>query len=97
MAASDQRFRDPLCPHTEHIVAEAVNAVRYERAVTLADILLRRVPVALSACWSGSCTEIAARRIGQALRWSESEIDEQIASLETKVLSPVRVLPDLAA
>ncbi|MBV9085912.1 MAG: glycerol-3-phosphate dehydrogenase/oxidase, partial [Acidobacteriaceae bacterium] len=66
-ASTDERLRRPLCPHSEHIVAEAVEAVEHESAMRLADILLRRVPVALSACWSGDCTYIAARRIGAVL------------------------------
>ena len=82
MAASDERFLQPLCPHTHHVVAEAVHGLRFEYAVTLADILLRRVPVALGACWSADCTRMAATRIGTALGWDESEIEWQIETAE---------------
>jgi len=63
-----------LCEHTNHIVAEAVYSAQHEFAVTLADILLRRVPVGLSACWSDACTRTAASRLGQALGWPEQRI-----------------------
>ncbi len=82
IAASDERFMKPLCPHTQHVVAEAVHALRYEYAVTLADILLRRVPVALGACWSLECTRTSASRIGAALGWDEEEVEWQIETAE---------------
>ena len=82
LAASDALVPQTLCPHTPHIVAEAVEAVRHEFAVSLADILLRRVPVALGACWSLECTRTAARRIGEALRWPDARINIEIGDFE---------------
>ena len=81
-ARSRAEMRAPLCPHTDHIVAEAVDAVQGEYAATLGDILLRRVPVALGACWSGECTHIAAARIGTALGWSESQTRSEEEAFE---------------
>ncbi len=52
MAQSSPDMRAPLCSHSEHIVAEAVDAFNGECAATLGDVLLRRVPVALGGCWS---------------------------------------------
>ena len=72
----------PLCPHSNHIVAEAVEAVLHECAMTLADILLRRVPVALGACWSESCSRQAAKRIGTALGWNESRTAKELEKFE---------------
>jgi glycerol-3-phosphate dehydrogenase len=74
----------PLCPHTRHIVAEAVYAFRNECAATLADVLLRRVPVALGPCWSSSCSWEAAKRSAAALGWSENQAAEQLAAFETE-------------
>ena len=73
----DEAFRQPICPHSDHLVGEAVYAARNEHAVTLADILLRRVPVALGPCWSEECTRVAAERIGCALRWSGELVAQQ--------------------
>jgi glycerol-3-phosphate dehydrogenase len=92
-ASTDERLRRPLCPHSDHIVAEAVEAVEHEGAMRLADILLRRVPVALSACWSGDCTRIAARRIGAVLGWDEERLalEMEVAEEERAAfLRPVR-------
>lgn len=74
LAATDGFLRQPLCEHSGHIVAEAVEAARYECAATLGDILLRRVPVALNGCWSEVCTRAAARNIGFALGWDQRRI-----------------------
>jgi len=81
-ATLDERLREPLCEHSPHMVAEAVAAVRRECAVTLADILLRRVPVALGACWSDACSRLAARRIGDALGWSLSRVAREREAFE---------------
>lgn len=71
MALVSADLRAPICPHTSHVVAEAVEAYRREFAVTLGDVLLRRVPVALGACWSESCSREAALRIGAVLGWND--------------------------
>ena len=81
-ASLDERLREPLCPHSCHLVAEAVEAVAHESAVTLGDILLRRVPVALGACWSEECSREAAPKIGRALGWDQSRISIELERLE---------------
>lgn len=77
LARASDVMRQPLCPHTFHIVAEAVYAVHNEFAGTLADILLRRVPVAFSPCWSDECTNTAATRIAHALNWNEKKMRQE--------------------
>ena len=74
VARRSAEMRAQLCPHTRHIVAEAADAFNNECACTLADVLLRRVPVALGACWSSSCSREAATRIGAAMAWSETRV-----------------------
>jgi glycerol-3-phosphate dehydrogenase len=76
-------LRAPICPHTSHVIAEVVEAYRREFAVTLADVLLRRVPVALGACWSESCSREAALRIGAVLGWNEQTIGANLEAFET--------------
>jgi glycerol-3-phosphate dehydrogenase len=81
-ASLDERLREPLCPHSCHLVAEAVEAVAHESAVTLGDILLRRVPVALGACWQEECSRDAAQKIGRALGWDQPRIYMELLRLE---------------
>jgi len=90
-ASLDERLREPLCPHSCHLVAEAAEAVVHESAVTLGDILLRRVPVALGACWTEECSRDAAQKIGRALGWDQSRIYMELLRFEeerTQFLHP---------
>jgi glycerol-3-phosphate dehydrogenase len=84
MALIGADLRAPICPHTSHIVAEVVEAYRNEYAVTLSDVLLRRVPVALGACWSESCSREAALRIGAVMGWNEQEFGANLEQFETE-------------
>jgi glycerol-3-phosphate dehydrogenase len=81
-ASLDERLREPLCPHSCHLVAEAVEAVAHESAVTLGDILLRRVPVALGACWQEECSREAAHKIGRALGWDTARVYMELLRFE---------------
>ncbi len=74
-ARTDEKLRQPLCEHSDHIVAEAIEAAKYECAMTLGDILLRRVPIALQPCFSGECARTAATRIATVL-CREADVEE---------------------
>jgi glycerol-3-phosphate dehydrogenase len=87
MARTQAELRAPLCPHTNHIVAEAVHALERECAVTLADVLLRRIPVALGACWSQACSRDAAGRIAAAVGWDEKCAAKQLEEFELEYSS----------
>jgi glycerol-3-phosphate dehydrogenase len=78
-------MRIPLCPHTSHIVAEAVDAFSIECAGTLADVLLRRVPVALGACWSSSCSREAATRIAAVMGWTEERTAVELEAFQEEL------------
>ena len=82
MALVSAELRAPICPHTSHVVAEVVEAYRREYAVTLGDVLLRRVPVALGACWSESCSREAALRIGAVLGWNDQTMGANLEAFE---------------
>ena len=84
MALVSVDMRAPICPHTSHIIAEVVEAYRREYAITLADVLLRRVPVALGACWSESCSREAALRIGAVLGWKTQDLGANLEAFETE-------------
>lgn len=82
LASKSAPLRAPLCPHSCHVVAEAVSAVQTTCAVTLADILLRRVPVALSSHWSSECTCHAAEAIAPVLGWPTAVTRTEIERFE---------------
>lgn len=81
-ASLDERLREPICSHSCHLVGEATEAVAHECAITLGDILLRRVPVALGACWSEACSREAATRIGAVLGWEDSRFHHELERFE---------------
>lgn len=82
IAATSAELRAQLCPHTGHIVAEAANAFTSECAVTLADVLLRRVPVAMGPCWSRECSREAAFRIAAVMGWNEEHTTRELEAFE---------------
>jgi glycerol-3-phosphate dehydrogenase len=82
IAKRGPELRAPLCSHSEHIVAEAVDAFGAECAVTLGDVLLRRVPVALGACWTSACSRDAAARVATAMGWDDSQAGAQLEAFE---------------
>jgi glycerol-3-phosphate dehydrogenase len=82
MALVSAELRAPICPHTSHIIAEVVEAYRREFALTMGDVLLRRIPVALGPCWSESCSREAAARIGAVLGWNEQDLGANLESFE---------------
>jgi glycerol-3-phosphate dehydrogenase len=84
MAMSSSDLRAPLCPHTVHIVAEVVDGFVAECAVSLADVLLRRVPVALGPCWSQACSREAAARVRAVMGWSDGQVAAELEAFETE-------------
>jgi glycerol-3-phosphate dehydrogenase len=97
MALVSAELRAPICPHTSHVVAEVVEAYRKECAITLGDVLLRRVPVALGACWSESCSREAALRIGAVLGWNEQTFGANLEAFETERAAFLRPVGQAAA
>lgn len=93
LATSQAEMRAPLCSHSEHIVAEAVDAFTHESACTLGDVLLRRVPVALGACWSPECSREAAGRVGAVMKWSEQQIAAELEAVEVERTAFLRKPP----
>jgi glycerol-3-phosphate dehydrogenase len=82
LARVSEPARAPLCPHTSHVVAEALYCMAEEYAVTMSDTLLRRVPVALGRCWSLECSRAAANAIGKADGWNWQRTETEIEQLE---------------
>jgi glycerol-3-phosphate dehydrogenase len=79
-ALSESALAQPITDGSDHLLAEVVHAVQRECAVTLADILLRRVPIALTTHWSEEQSAQAADRIGRTLGWPERRTAEELES-----------------
>jgi glycerol-3-phosphate dehydrogenase len=83
-ARTNAQLRQRLCPHTHHLVAEALDALENQCAVTLADVLLRRVPLALGPCWSTECTRIAAARVAGIQAWDDRRMNAELDCFDTE-------------
>jgi len=83
-ARLDCALASPIADGTEHLVIECVHAIEREFAVTLADVLLRRVPVALNGKWTFAQSSQAAGSIGRALGWSEARVAEELENFESE-------------
>ena len=81
-AATDPRLAGPILDGSPHLVAEAAYAVEREFAVTLSDILLRRVPIALTGAWAREDSWQAASRIGAALGWNDARMARECEAFE---------------
>jgi glycerol-3-phosphate dehydrogenase len=77
-AAAHPALAHPITDGSKHLLVEAMHAVQREFAVTLGDILLRRVPIALTGTWSCEQSAEAARNIGRILGWSDQKIGEEL-------------------
>jgi len=68
----------PLCPHTWHLKAEVVHAVREEMAGTVGDILERRLGLRhTTPCHGGDAADLTARLAGPLLGWDAAEQSRQ--------------------
>jgi glycerol-3-phosphate dehydrogenase len=73
----------PECPY---VVAEAVYAVQHELAFTLADVLVRRVPLAFETRDHGiSAAHRVAARLAPLLGWDERAVSCALAAYERDV------------
>lgn len=77
----------PLCPHTQRTRAEAVFAVEKELALTLTDIMERRLRLALTCpCRGEDAVENTVEAVAPLLGWDEAEkkrhIDHYLGQLK---------------
>ena len=76
----DERLREPLTDDLPYIKAEIVYAARAEMAVTLADVLTRRMRLAILAGEEALvCAPVVADLMAKELCWNKEEISRQIA------------------
>lgn len=69
----DPRMGELLCPHHPFVKAEVRYAVEREMAMTLGDLLWRRLEVGWSVCQGLDMADSAAALMADLLGWSETE------------------------
>jgi glycerol-3-phosphate dehydrogenase len=85
LADADPSLREPVCEHNPEMLAQAAYAVARERARTLGDVLLRRLPCGWSACHALDGAERVAAVIGPMLDWDDATRSRQIEEYRAEV------------
>jgi glycerol-3-phosphate dehydrogenase len=83
-----------LCPHTGAVEGEVTHAIRGELAVTLSDVLMRRIGITWASCRGLCCHERAAAIAAGPARWSPERLAAEVRAFEADV---DRHLPSLTS
>ena len=86
IVGSNTALSAPVVPTLPYIVAELHYAVEQEMALTLGDLLIRRLHVAFETRDHGiAAAPGAARAVGPLLGWSESDYTAQLAEYRAEI------------
>jgi glycerol-3-phosphate dehydrogenase len=92
---ADASLGEPVCEHNPETLAQVAHAVDRECAVTLADVLLRRLPVGWSACHALDGAERAASVMAQRVGWPPERFAREVAAYEREVRETLVPVADL--
>ena len=86
IVGSNAALSAPVVPTLPYIVAELHHAVEHEMALTLGDLLIRRLQIAFETRDHGiAAAPAAARAVGPLLGWSAEEYERQLAEYRAEV------------
>ncbi|TAK66142.1 MAG: FAD-dependent oxidoreductase [Dehalococcoidia bacterium] len=74
-----------VCEHNGELLAQVAYAVECEQAVTLGDVLLRRIPAGWSRCHALDGAERVARIMAQRLGWDEARVACEVQAYEREL------------
>ena len=89
IAADDPALAVSLCEHSEATGADVLHAARHEWAATLADVLLRRTTIGLSACQGLDCVDAVADLMARTLGWTAEQRATHIVEYRREI-APMR-------
>ncbi len=88
LVAEDRVWGDPLCPHRPFLAAELALALRYDGAVTFADVMLRRLVHSQGPCRQRACLARAHALFRRARLWPvDDHADGAIAALAEELVA----------
>jgi glycerol-3-phosphate dehydrogenase len=93
LARDHPQWRTRIAPDSPVIGAELVWAVRKEMAMTLADAVVRRTPLAALGCPPSEALAGAAAIVGDELNWSEDRRRQEIAAVSRVLAVPRPTVP----
>ncbi|HYM15159.1 MAG TPA: glycerol-3-phosphate dehydrogenase/oxidase [Dehalococcoidia bacterium] len=86
---------EPICAHNPDVLGQVAYAAEREGAATLADALLRRLPIGWSACHGLDGAGRAARVMASRLGWDDDRVAGEVAAYERELaqtLVPVEAI-----
>lgn len=93
IAREAERLRAPLMDGVPHIAAEVIYAIRNEMALTLADVLARRIRLLLLAgARTLTCAAVTADLMAREMDWDEAATQRQIQKLAEEYESEYQVI-----
>lgn len=82
---SDPQLGEPLCPHTDDVLAQVTVAVQREYARTLPDVLLRRCTVGYERCEGLDAVDPVAEHMADLLAWGPERVRQEKARYESLI------------
>ena len=82
---ADERLAEPLCEHTNDVLAQVTVAVEDEYARTLSDVMLRRCTVGYEECEGLDAVETVADHVADLLDWNADRRAAEIERFEEHV------------
>lgn len=94
---ADPALREPVCEHNPERLAQVAYAVEAEGALTLADVLLRRLPCGWSRCHALDGAGRAAAVMAAHLGWSEGEAHAAVEAYRRELRETLVPVADIGA
>jgi glycerol-3-phosphate dehydrogenase len=85
LITADASLGAPICEHNPELLAQVAYAVQRELALTLADVLLRRLPIGWSKCHALDGAARAAAVMARSLGWDAARIAAEVAAYEREL------------
>jgi len=85
--AEDPRLAEPLCEHTDDVLAQVTIAVEEEYACHLTDVLFRRCTVGFEACEGRDAVEPVVDHMAMLLGWDEKRSQQEIDRYGTVIVA----------
>ena len=95
LADADPPLNEPICAHNPETLAQAVYAIEHEHAATLADVLLRRLPVGWSACHALDGLERLADAFAARFSWAPEQAAREVSAYETELRETLVPVSDI--
>ena len=84
--SDDPKLKQVISDQRPYIFGEINYFIKYEKAVTLRDILLRRSQIQLSFEQGLDCIDEIARHMGKILDWSSEKIDSEVREYKNSLV-----------